>query len=411
MKTKKIFQVAGLSLCLAAFMLVSCKKDEPENLAGGRGNLAVVSMITNADGQSGTAWLQLVDGISSKTVDNSKAYQIGFGFVPMAVMGSDIFTVPDYGNSNTLQKWTRQADGTLVKGAGLELPDNSYVAHGVIYTKEKGYLATMIGKLLIFNPTAMTLTGEIDLSPYAKVAGYAPLPGGLIIDGDLMYVPLGQSDSKRQPITEPGIDILLIDIKTDKVIKRIEDNSTGLHSPSGYSYGEQKNHFKDEKGDLYLIAAGAFSGNPKYQTGIIRIKKGTQEIDKTYNWVMNDQAIEGETGKSQWLMVGHYVGNGKLYGMMDIPRYWGNPSFPNWLRDRSVISVEIDIYNKTVKKLPIPRTCGYATHIANYDDLLLFSVWGEEGSGFYTYDAKTGKISSEAVIKMQGFPFWCYQFK
>ena len=71
----------------------------------------------------------------------------------------------------------------------------------------------------------------------------------------------------------------------------------------------------------------------------------------------------------------------------------------------------MDIYAKTVKRLPIPNTCCYATHIAPYDDLLLFSVWGEKSSGFYTYDPKTGKTSSEAVIKMSGFPFWCYQFK
>ena len=143
---------------------------------------------------------------------------------------------------------------------------------------------------------------------------------------------------------------------------------------------------------------GAFSQDPKFKTGILRIKNGTQEIDPDYNWVFNDQVIEGEPGKTVWLASTHYLGNGKLYGMMDIADYWENPSMPNWTRDRSIISVEIDLYAKTVKKLPIPRTCAYATHVSTYNDLLVFSVWGEQESGFYTYDPNTGEVSDGSVI-------------
>ena len=143
---------------------------------------------------------------------------------------------------------------------------------------------------------------------------------------------------------------------------------------------------------------GAFSQDPKFKTGILRIKNGTQEIDPGYNWVFNDQVIEGEPGKTVWLASTHYLGNGKLYGMMDIADYWENPSMPNWTRDRSIISVEIDLYAKTVKKLPIPRTCAYATHVSTYNDLLVFSVWGEQESGFYTYDPNTGEVSDGSVI-------------
>lgn len=411
MRTKKVFQWAGLA-CLAGFMTTSCSNDDPipPVPAGGKGNLAVLSMITNPEGSSGTSWLQIIDGTSPKTVDNSNAYQVGFGMAPLPVFDNMIFTTPDYGNSNTFQQWIRQPNGTLTKGASLELPVNSFVTHGTIYSKEKGYLSTMTGKLLIFNPATMTLTGEIALSSYALVAGRLPFTGTPFIDGDLMYLPLWHVDEKRKPVVDPMIDILIIDVKTDKVLKRIQENKSGL-THAGYPYGEQKNVFKDEKGDIYFIAGGAFSLDPKYKTGILRIKKGTQEIDPTYNWVFNDQAIEGESGKTRWLASAHYTRNGKLYGIMDIPNYWANPSMPNWTRDRSFISVEIDIYKKMVKKLPIPNTCAYSTHISSYDNLLLFSVWGEKDSGFYSYDPQTGKASSEAVIKMPGFAFWCYQFK
>lgn len=414
MKTSKLFRLAGI-LCLAGATLVACdKKNEPEpnkpTPQAEKKDLAVVSMLTGADGQSGTSWMQLVDGSKPQAVDNSKARQIGFGTPPMAVMGNDIFTMPDYGSSNTFQKWTRQEDGTLIKSGSIELPVNSLATHGVIYSKEKGYLGTATGKVLIFNPSTMKLTGSIDISSYADKGISAPYSGSMFIDGETLYMPLWQINTQRLPIGEPKIDMLIVDVKTDKIIKRIQEKESKLTN-AGYPYGIQKNCFKDEKGDIYYIAGGAFSVLPQYKTGILRIKKGTQEIDPTYNWVFNDQTIEGEKGKTAWLATVYYVGNGKLYGMADMPEYWAEPNKPNWLRDRSVISVEIDIYAKTVKKLPIPKTCAYATHIAPYNDVILFSVWGEKDSGFYSYDPKTGKVSDKAVIKMQGFPFWCYQFK
>ena len=411
--------MAGLAV-LAAMTLTwtGCKEDtptpkpnpNPPTPGGAKGDVAVVSMLTNPDGQSGTAWMQLVDGIAPRTIDNSKARQIGFGMPPMDVLGNYIFTIPQYGQSNTFTKWERTTGGALNKVAELELPVNSVSTHGRIYSAEKGFLSTMIGKLLIFNPTTMKLTGEIDLSSYADKGVSVPQFGSLFFDGETMYVPLWQVNTQRMPIGDPGIDLLLIDLKTNKVIKRIKDSASGLSS-LGYPYGVQKNVFKDEQGDVYYVASGSFSTDPKYKTGIVRIKKGATEIDPTYNWVLNDQAIEGETGKMRWLACVHYAGNGKLYGMADMPNYWADKTKPNWLRDRSVISVEIDLRAKTVKKLPIPHSCAYSTHVSTYNDLIVFSVWGDKETGFYTYDPKTGKASDGAVIKMPGFPFWFYQFK
>lgn len=408
MKTTRLLKVVGLT-CLMSFVLMGCPREE-KKVKGGEGDLAILSMVTNPDGSSGTSWLQLVDGISPpKTVNNYLAYQIGYGTVPIC-SGNDIFSLPDYGHSNTLQKWTYQPNRTLVEGPSIELPLNSFATHGTIYNANKGYLSTMTGELLIFNPANMTLTGSIDLKPYAIIEGYAPLTGSVFISDGLLYLSLWHADSQRMPISDPMVDILVIDVKTDTVVGRMQETSSGLAN-AGYPYGEQKNCFKDEKGDIYMIAGGCFSLDPRYKTGILRIKKDTWEIDPTYNWVFNDQAIEGENDCTKWLTITHYVGNGKLYGIADISSYWENPSMPSWTRDRSLIVVEIDIYAKTVKKLNMPRTCAYAADITTYDNLLLFSVWGESGSGLYTLNPLTNEISSEPVVSMPGFAFWSYQFK
>ena len=111
----------------------------------------------------------------------------------------------------------------LAKGASLELPVNSFATHGVIFSKEKAYLATMTGKILIFNPSEMTLTGSIDISSYAAEGVAVPYSGSMFIDGETMYVPLWQVNSQRQPIGAPLIDMLIIDVKTDKVLKHIQE--------------------------------------------------------------------------------------------------------------------------------------------------------------------------------------------
>lgn len=36
--------------------------------------------------------------------------------------------------------------------------------------------------------------------------------------------------------------------------------------------------FVDEKGDMYLLCTGAYGMNPKYKTGILRIKKGEKSL-------------------------------------------------------------------------------------------------------------------------------------
>lgn len=124
----------------------------------------------------------------------------------------------------------------------------------------------------------------------------------------------------------------------------------------------------------------------------------------------NKQKIEGEEN-CIWLMTTYYAGNGKLYATAGVPKYWADPKMPNYLRDRSVVALEIDIYKKTVKKLPIPHDCAYASHVTSYDDVMLFSVYGENASGFYSYAPKTCKASDSPVVVTKGYAFWCHQFK
>lgn len=139
------------------------------------------------------------------------------------------------------------------------------------------------------------------------------------------------------PKTDPQIELAVVNTATDEIERVIYEKKSGIGVGS-YTYGEKM--FVDEKGGMYLLCTGAYGMNPKYKTGILRIKKGEKEFDPTYSWVLNDQMIEGESGKTVWMIEGKYFGNGKLYATMDIPTYWENLTAPNWFKNKSLISFE-----------------------------------------------------------------------
>lgn len=405
--------IKHLALAVALLIplaLTGCGGDKPkEKVEETRPDLAIASMIANPDGKSGSCYIQLINGSKPITVNNSKAFPMGFASQPIDVFEKSIFTAPSYMQSSDLLRFDVTSSGTLVQAAKLTLPENCIVTHGKVISKEKGYLCAGDGRLLTFNPSTMKLLPtEIDLKPYAAKGIIAPSCGNPALVGDKLFLPLMQVDMKMMPATPPMIEILIIDPKSDKVIKRIEETKSGLAN-LGYPYGVQKNHFMDEKGDHYFVAPGMFSLMPNYKSGIIRVKKGTTEIDPSYNWVINDQDVEGEKGHGRWLVTTYYAGNGILYGLIDMPEYWANPMMGNWLTDRSLVAVEMNIYTRTVKKLPLPKTCAYAAHIAPYHGKILFASWGQKSSGFYLYDPETGKASDKALIEMPGFPLWCQE--
>lgn len=259
-----------------------------------------------------------------------------------------------------------------------------------------------------FNPQTMELTGEIDLSSYAAPGLAVPMFGSPFVHNGRLYVTLNQTDMTFQPATEPQIELAVINTQTDKVERVIYEKASGI-GIGAYTYGQQT--FIDEKGDMYLMCTGAYGMNPKYKTGILRIKKGETEFDPTYNWVLNDQTIEGESGKTVWLLQSQYAGNGKMYATMDIPSYWANPTSPNWFTDKSLISVEMDIYNKTVKKLPIPMTSSFGGAVEKYKNLIVFAINGRNDVGFYTHNPATGETSSDAVVKVDGAPAYFHWFE
>ncbi len=402
---------AGALLLLigATVSLVSCDKDEEPKNEFTKAEAIIYTMTPNPDNQeTGTAWLQTLENLEPKKVSNANAHPIGYGLMPL-YNGDDIYTFPslgETGGSLVLTKWTRKG-GDIVKVATMPLTSADMLSTGVILDANKGYLTSRLGKIITFNPTSMTRLGEINLNQYAAEGLQTVMLGQPFIHEGLLYISLIQLGQEFNPKTGPQVELAIIDIKTDKVVKVIKEDKSGI-SIGNYPYGEPI--FVDEKGDMYFLFSGMYSMLPDYKTGFLRIKKGETEFDPTYSWVLNDQEIEGETSKTRWAEICRYVGNGKLYAQLDMPNYWANPNAGDWFNDKSVISVEMDLYKKTIKKLDIPPTSSYAVSVDRYKDLIVFSVFSKESNGFYTYNPATGEASKEAVIKVDGYPFGFHTF-
>ena len=169
MKLKSLF----LALCSAA-LLTACDKSNdtptptPPASADFDGLLFATS-VTNPEGASGSCYLQAVPNLNTATYDNSNAIPTGFG-TPIIVNGKNVYVLPDYMGQNkaVLTRYKVNKDRKFIPQGELTLPGGAGACNVVQVSDTKAYVAFQnLGKVMVFNPTTMTKTGEIDLNSLA----------------------------------------------------------------------------------------------------------------------------------------------------------------------------------------------------------------------------------------------------
>ena len=252
----------------------------------------------------------------------------------------------------------------------------------------------------------MTKTGEIDLSGYSlgKLAGdNNPEPCASIIRDGILYVTLCQLKSAYS--CEKGAHIALIDTKTDKPIKMISDPRATMASsmtPAG-------DPFVDEKGDIYFYCVAMFGYQPGVKEGFLRIKKGEQDFDNSYCFTLADVNLEGVKGnRTSYAYNKVYGGNGKVYGYLNIPGAASNP--PDYVHDKSFQAFEINLYNKTCKKMNFSGTVGWATSICKFGNNIIFGMSTDQGMGYSVYHMDDGSYE-KLKVKVSGAPYMLHELK
>lgn len=394
---KSQFYFLPLALLTVA-VTIACDDDD-KHIPTGEGNILLSTRIPNTSGMTGSVYTQLIENIDAGTYNNKYARPTAFA-TPPVVVGNDVFDLPGLTTeTDIIKKYSRSGRELILQGTYTCAAGSGAIS--LVTLDDKAYVAMRgLGQILLLNHTTMKETGRIDLSPYGVGDGN-PDPAMMLIRDGLLYVGLNQIVGGMTPDKNRAkSDMAIIDTRTDQVLKVITD-SRGYSMPTNIM-GDANSIFMDENKDIYIncMAGLSYLG---HKGGLLRIKAGETEFDPNYEFCVTDRTFDGIDYPLDCLRDMVYGGDGVLYATASSMGYYG--SHPNYSADRVVVSLEIDIRKKTIKKLDIPRGNIYATAVGKYGKSVLFGLATDTGNGFYLYDSATGETNSVPLINTIGYPF------
>ncbi len=394
-KFLKSWQLIALSVVFLGMASCSDNDDPTPTPPEKTTPVLVETTVKNSDGKSGASYLQLIPELKGN-IDNSNALQVGFN-VPISIIGNDIFVFPphEFGTTGTteLRKYTYKKRSGLENPQSLQLPAGIGVYNCTKVNETKIYMPVFsFGKIFIINPKTMTKTGEIDITSYAYKDNNPETMYGIVRNG-YYYLALGQLGANWMPHADHlQIDALVIDTKTDKVVKMISETETGLCFPTRSML--KNTIFTDENNNLYMTCPGFFGYNSEYlKNGFVCIPNGQTEFDTSKSWDVSNTTIEGTSYKPVSIVNVKYIGNGKLVAFASILELAGDPNTA-----KKQMAVLIDLKAKTIKKIDgVPLTDGHSVLIEEHNGKIILGAYGKDKVGFFTYDPKTGKVTHDAT--------------
>ena len=394
---KHYFLIAALVL-LSLVGLTSCGKDSPDFPPSTKSEVGFVHSVNIGE----NTYISLFKDLSVSSLNTDNALVLPKGAFTFVYKNKIYVTDTEH-----LYKYIPK-DGILVQeGNTMLFPSGAKATYITFLSEKKAYVSCLgLGKVWIIDPSSMTKTGEIDLSGYSlgKLAGdNNPEPCASIIRDGILYVTLCQLKSAYS--CEKGAHIALIDTQTDKPIKMISDPRATMASsmtPAG-------DPFVDEKGDIYFYCVAMFGYQPGAKEGFLRIKKGEQDFDNSYCFTLADVNLEGVKGnRTSYAYNKVYGGNGKVYGYLNIPGAASNP--PDYVHDKSFQAFEINLYNKTCKKMNFSGTVGWATSICKSGNNIIFGMSTDQGMGYSVYHMDDGSYEN-VKVKTSGAPYMLHELK
>lgn len=405
----KINFLSALCINTLFLSLTACDDNDGSNSEQSVGKILIETTVKNPDGASGSSYIQLISDFTKQTIDNKNSIQVGFD-AGVRIYGKDIYIFPEFGKDGTQEilKYTYNETTGLTKSGSLSLPPMSGAYSFVKYNEEKAYTPLYnLGKILIFNPSTMAKTGEIDLASY----GYEdnnPDPAFMFIRDELLYVPLDQIGPNWMPyIDYKQADVAIVNLKTDKVVKIVSEKASGMTFPTRPFLKDMI--FTDESNDLYIGCAGGFGLDPRFpESGFICIRSGETEFDGSASWDISQTMIEGTSYKPGSLSNCKYIGNGKLAAYVSITELMAD----NPYTAKYSMAVLMDLKTRTIKKIDgIPLSDGHSVFIDTYKDNVIFAAYGDKSAGFFSYNPSTGVVSDSPVVSTSGNPIFMHAFE
>lgn len=399
MKTRHLI----IAACAVSALAASCEKtggDDNETVPGKRPEiLATIDMSPKAS----NGYLVPVYDLASDGASMDEAYEVKTS--NYVITYNDWAFVVEGTSGGNIRKFNINNDGTLSEAGQLTVDGAGYgAAHLLVISETKAYASAMMSnKIVIFNPSDMTKTGEINLMKDGSKEFVAtdkgaktPNPLGMFLRDGKVYVGLGQFI--QMPTTVKGAYMLIIDEKTDTPEKMISDDR--LTSATAIGEGGM---FIDENNDLYIPCWGSYGFNDAHHSGLLRIKSGEEAFDSDYCFDMSGMTFDGvQGGKFQYVLTYHYAGDGEIYFFGYCPAF-ASQSPNTFYEDHTNYAMKGDLYKCTAEVLPLPRTNAISCAINHIGDEILFGLTTESsGVGIFSYNRNTGECSSSPVVNMQG---------
>lgn len=387
MKLKYVFVAAGLIMAIA-----SCKKDDklvtPDN--PNKTNYAI--SVTGGTFPNQTTYLFGTNKFPSGSVSASNAAEFAASGI-MYKYGSNVY-ISTFGAPATLRKYEFDADGKPKLLNSITVPGLKTFGGILFISNTEAYASSNgvggIPKVIKFNPDAMSITGNIDLTDLQKPGAADVFYLGMVERDGNLFMGINYLNASFGPLGD-SVYVAVINRASGTVTKLLADGRS-----NEMWYGGTENSFspnamvKDAAGNIYVMGF-ADRGKP---SGVLRINAGTTVFDPSY--FFNLSSVTG--GPCLGLF---YFGDNNVFTV----RYSDSNFYP-FDADNSTFAegAKADYYkiNLTAKTTSgniapsLPKLFGGSAFMTKWDDTkVYFNAPSNGSSSIYSYTLSNGSVSKE----------------
>lgn len=389
------YGIIALSVILT-WLFTACEENEDTNPDDDtEPSVAIDFAISTVSGAwpDQTTYIQGVESFDFSTISNDNAVELTGSANTVSNNGS-VYATP-FGAPANLVKYSMNADGFPEEDERIIVPGAN--TFSTLYFESEtvayGTVAGGISKLIIFDPSSMRVTDEIDLSEVTeRVADITRTYYLDMIERDDKLFMGVHYENNFSPANDSAY-VAVIDLTTNAVEKVIADGRTGM------VFGGQASNaglVKAANGDIYVQALGTLSNGEGVPSGILRINNGSTAFDKDYFFDLVDA-----TGNISYGIYHTTSGRTFTAKVEDETDFWefltGAPQFTYY---------ELDLSTTTSlgAVTGLPTTYGSRRMIIHEleNQNLLFTIATNDENAVYEFDIATN-TSSKLFVSTGGY--------
>lgn len=373
-----------LLTCLFLVGMWGCsKKDNPDPTTT-PANKEVNYVFANVSGvnPSVTTYVQGVSDLNFTSLSNANGAEQA-AFASMFQYKQAVYLISS-GAPATMTKYTFDNQGKTVLAGKLIVPGANtfssieFLNDSVAFASVGGGLA----RVVVFNPTLLQITGEVNLSTLVKPGAASIFYLGMKARGGKLFMGVHYFNSSFAPLYDSAF-VAVIDVATKRVDKLIADGRTCAIFQAGSSV----NGFElDANGDVYIQALGSAN----VPSGVLRIKSGETTFDPAYFFDL--KATTGKDCRNLW-----HFGNGLTFTTRI-----NNAADPFESGGTNYEFYKIDLAAKTTsgKVGTLPLIYGSSTSIIRKfnDQELLMVVSSASENAVYSYKISDGSVTKKFTL-------------